>query len=297
MDAMILELGGRGLNRYERIATGTTRIGRALDNDIILSDPTVAPYHLEIVCHPDQSVELINLTEVNPTRIDDRPISTHPVERTPVELEIGRIHARLLPRNQPVAATRPLAGRGNHRHLFGHVLWAALLVVLCIVVDAVDFYLNAYNTFKWSELLKYILRETILTIGAFVLALAILERLLINRWEVRQLVTSVCLVFLLYSLIATLAHNLDYLLSASWPSSLLFFSWYLFVIPGAICLYLVHISHLPRYRSLVLAWLIASPIALPAILQSPQLQSMFDNFQPISHSTCIYRSEVCISSV
>ena len=45
--------------------------------------------------------------------------------------------------------------------------------------------LNSYNSFKLSALLKYVLRETMLTIGAFVLALSILERLLVNRWEIR----------------------------------------------------------------------------------------------------------------
>ena len=43
------------------------------------------------------------------------------------------------------------------------------------------------------------------------------------------------------------------------------------MIPGAIALYLIHISHLGRWRSLTLAMLIASPIVIPALLQSPKL--------------------------
>ncbi len=127
-------------------------------------------------------------------------------------------------------------------------------------------------------MIKHLLRETTLTIGAFVLGLSILERLLVNRWEIRQMLTSVCLVYLLFIGTNLLADNLDYLLSASWPSGLLYFGWYLALIPLAIALYLLHISHLPRERSILLALLIASPIALPAMLQSPQMQSLFDNF-------------------
>lgn len=197
MDSVILEINSRGLHRYEPIQTGTTSIGRALDNDIILSDPTVAPHHLKILRHADNSLELVNLAVVNPTRVDGQPIDTLSIQGLPISIETGRVQARLLHRDHPVAPTRPLAGNGNRRHLFGHAYWALLLVLMCLLVSGLDFFLNSYNSFKWGELFKYLLRETILTIGGFVLALSILERLLVNRWEVRQLLTSVCLLFLL----------------------------------------------------------------------------------------------------
>jgi hypothetical protein len=280
MDSVILEINSRGLHRYEPLQTGITRIGRALDNDIILSDPTVAPHHLKIVCHADGSIELINLAAVNPTRVDGQPIDSLTIQGLPVQIVAGRVQAQLLPRDYAVAATRPLAGTGNRGHLFGHVRWALVLVLMCLLVGGLDFFLGSYNSFKWSDLLKFLLRETVFTIGAFVLVLAILERLLVNRWEIRQLLTSVCLVYLLSAVVSVVADSLDYLLSASWPSSWLYFGWYLAIIPGAIALYLIHISHLSRERSLVLALLIASPIALPSLLQSPQMQSLFDSFSP-----------------
>jgi hypothetical protein len=127
-------------------------------------------------------------------------------------------------------------------------------------------------------LIKYVLRDTVLTIGAFVLALSVLERLLVNRWEIKQLLITVCLMYLLFHAAMQIADGLDYLLSAGWPSTLFFFGWYLALIPAAICLYLLHISHLQRERSILLALLIASPISLPSLLQNPQTQSLFDNF-------------------
>ena len=278
MDALILEISARGLHRYEAIRSGTTTIGRALDNDIILSDPTVAPHHLQIVQHADDSVELINLTAINPTRLDRQIIDTQVVGELPVALEIGRVQATLQSRQQPVAATRQLPGNRSHHHPFGHAYWALLLVLACLLVGGLDFFLSSYNSFKWSDLLKHLLRETIVTVGGIVLALSILERLLVNRWEIKQLLTSVCLIFLLYSLLMLFADSLDYLLSASWPSTLSYFAWYLVMVPAAIALYLIHISHLTRERSLVLALLIASPIALPSILQSSHMQALFENY-------------------
>ena len=55
-------------------------------------------------------------------------------------------------------------------------------------------------------------------------------------------------------------------------------------------MYLLHISHLSRGRSYLLALLIASPLALPAILQSPQLRVLFDPFNPSAeyHDTLSY---------
>jgi len=278
VETLILEITTRGLHRYQQIEREVTTIGRALDNDIILSDPTVAPHHLKIIRYGDSSIELVNLAEVNPTLINHQRLQSLITEKLPLKLEIGRIHAQLLPNDYVVADTRPLAGNGRGNHLFGHVYWTMLLVLVCLILGGLDFFLNSYNSLKWSDLLKYVLRETVLTIGVFVLALSILERLLVNRWEIRQLITTVCLVYLLFYFISMLASELNYLFSASWPTTWLHFAWYLTIIPCAIALYLTHISHLKQSRAIMLAILIASPIAVPSILQSPHLHVLLSDF-------------------
>ena len=278
MEALILEISTRGLHRYEQINGEVTTIGRALDNDIILSDPTVAPHHLKIIRGGENSLELVNLTSVNPTRVDKQQVDSLVTGKLPLNIELGRVHAQLLPRDHAVSATRPLAGKSRRSHLFGHAYWAVILVLICLFLGGLEFFLNSYTTFKWSEMFKYVLRENVLTIGGFVLALSILERLLVNRWEIRQLVTSVCLVYLLYYLMSTFAGELGYLFSADWPQTVFRFGWYLLIIPAAVALYLVHISHLRHGRSIMLAILIASPIAVPSILQTPEVRAMLDDF-------------------
>ncbi len=280
METLILEIVTRGLHRYPRIDAGVTTIGRALDNDIILSDPTVEPHHLKIIRNDGDSLEFVNLAEINPVKINNRRVNSLVTEKLPVELKIGRVQARLLPRNYTVTATRSLAGDGRSGHLFGHVGWAVVLVSICLLLGVLDFYLSAYNSFKPTDLLKFVLRETVLVIGGLVLALAILERLLVNRWEIKQLVTAVSLVYLLFGLAATLAGSLEYMFSASWPITLIQSGWYLLFLPGAITLYLIHISHLKPARSILLALLIASPIALPAMLKNPGLRALLTDFSP-----------------
>lgn len=278
MAALILEISTRGLHRYQPLESEVTTIGRALDNDIILSDPTVAPHHLKIIRYGDDSVEIVNLAEVNPTRINKQKQASLVTGILPVNLEIGRVQARLLSRDYAVPPTRQLAGGNSPGHLFGHSYWTVILVLACLVIGGLEFYLNAYNSFKWSDLLKYVLRETVLTIGLFVIGLSILERLLVNRWEIRQMVTSISLVYLLYYFLAYLFEALDYLFSASWPSTQFRFGWYLTLLPCAIALYLIHISHLKKSKSFVLAILIASPIAVPSIMQSSELRALLDDF-------------------
>ena len=280
MEDLILEISTRGLHRYQQIDREVTTLGRALDNDIILSDPTVAPHHLKIIRHADSRVELVNLSEVNPIRVNDQRLPSVVTEKLPLKLEIGRVHAQLLPRDYAVADTRSLAGNGHGKNLFGHAYWTVLLVLACLFMGGMEFFLNSYNTVKWSDLFKYVLRETVLTIGVFVLALSILERLLVNRWEIRQLITTVCLVYLLFNFVSLSGHGLNYLFSASWPTTWLHFGWYLTFIPCAIALYLIHISHLKHSRAILLAILIASPIAVPSILQSQHLRSLLDDFSP-----------------
>ena len=70
MEGLILEVKTRGLHRYFELDQPVTRIGRALDNDVILSDPTVAPYHLKISRTESGGVDIENLTEVNPVKIN-----------------------------------------------------------------------------------------------------------------------------------------------------------------------------------------------------------------------------------
>ena len=277
MEALILEITTRGLHRYFPIESETTTIGRALDNDIILSDPTVAPHHLQLVRQEDGSIEVVNLTEVNPTRIGRQPVDRSNVGELPVSMEIGRIHARLLPRNLAVPATRPIAGLDS-RHLFGHPLWAVLLVMACLLAGGLEFYFSAYTDYKWTDMAKFVLRETVLSIGILIMSLAVLERLLVNRWELKQLVTAVCLVYLAYVLLIQLTDGMVYLFSASWPSTLFQFGWNLLLIPCAVALYLIHISHLKTSRSIALAILIASPIAIPTLLQSPAFLSLLNDF-------------------
>lgn len=281
MDGLILEISSRGLNRYYPIDGEVTTIGRALDNDIILSDQTVDNYQLKIIRREDESLELINLAQTNRTRLDKQLFEAMKVSALPINIDLGRVQARILSRNQAIEPTRAImTGSRGFKSLFAHAGWAMLLIVGCLVVGGLDFYFNSFNGFKWGELFSFLMRETLLSLSAIILALLVLERLLVHRWEVRQIIASVCLVYLLFYLSSVGAGFLSYLVSSNWPVTLLHFIWYLAIVPCAIALYLIHLTHLKRVRSMALALLIASPIVLPPLLQSAELRRLITDFSP-----------------
>ncbi|MFT5506409.1 MAG: hypothetical protein ACI845_003787 [Gammaproteobacteria bacterium] len=267
MDKLILEVQTDGLNQYFPIEKAVTCIGRSLTNDIILSDPTIAPEHLRIELGEDRSISVINLTDINPIIITDRN-SIHPFLVTPpVSLSIGRINARILDTLHSVEATRPIAGRNQKNHIFSNNFWIIGLVLSCLILGMMVFYLGSYSSFKTPDLIKYLLRETVFSLSMIIVVLIFLERMLVNRWEIKPVIVCVCLAFLAFHLSGALIQEVDYWFSSSLPGNITYFGWYILILPLAIASYLVKISHLRTGKSILLAILIASPISGPAVVQ------------------------------
>ena len=278
MDGLILEIKTRGLHRYHALDKSEIRIGRALDNDIILSDPTVEPYHLKILLDDEGKVELQNLASVNPARFNNTQEDIITSKTLPIEFSLGRISARILSRSHRVPATKSLTSHGRLQRLFGHWGWAAMLLTSCFMAGALEFYFTSYNTLKWDDLIKYVFRESVFSIAAFVATLSILERLLVNRWEIKPLIISVALIYLNYQILSALVVELTYLFSSNLPISIFNLGWYLLFIPAAVSFYLIHVTHLAHRKSILLAILISSPFAVLAIMQNPAINSFVEDF-------------------
>ncbi len=282
MEPLILEIKTRGLHRYHILDKSEFSVGRALDNDIILSDPTVEPYHLKILRDDEGKVELQNLASVNPARFNNREEDNFTSAMLPIEFSLGRISARILSRSHRVAETKSLASSGRIWHLYGHWGWAVLLLGLCFLTGGFEFYFNSYHALKWGDLLNYVFRESVLNIAAFVFTLSILERLLVNRWEIKPVIISVALVYLIYQLLSLLVVELMYLFSSDLPTSIFNLAWYFILVPAAISIYLIHVTHLGQRRGILLAILISSPFAVLAIMQNPTIDSFLDDFSSVA---------------
>ncbi len=278
MDALILEINTQGLHRYHVIDKPRTRIGRAFDNDIILSEPTVAPYHLDIICDNDGNIELHNLADVNPALFNGQAEQSVTLNTLPININLGRVGARILLPHQPVADTKTLAGNGRSRHLFSHAVWGILFIALCLIASSVDFHSHSFTNYKWDALAKFVARDTALYLAGLVFFLAILERLIFNRWEVKPLIVVISLTYLMFQLISPLIAELNYILTSHLPELIFEITWYAVLMPSIASLYLIHINHQNRNKSIGLAILLCSPLIILSAIEVTQVLGYLDNF-------------------
>jgi membrane-anchored protein YejM (alkaline phosphatase superfamily) len=101
---------------------------------------------------------------------------------------------------------------------------------------------------------------------------------LVNRWEIKPVIIWVALIYLIYQLLSLLVIELMYLFSSDTPTSIFNLAWYLLVIPAAVSIYLIRITHLGQRKGILLATLISSPFAILAIMQNPTVDSFLDDF-------------------
>jgi hypothetical protein len=278
MDSLVLEISTQGLHRYHVIDKPRTRVGRAFDNDIILSEPTVAPYHLEIIRDDDGNIELHNLADVNPARFNGVADTSITVNTLPINLKLGRILARIVRPDHRVAETKTLAGNGRSKQLFSHAAWGVLLIMLCLIASSVDFYNNSFSIYKWNALAKFVARETALYLAGLIFFLAILERLIFNRWEIKPLIVVISLTYLMFQLISPLIAELNYIFTSQLPELIFEITWYAVLIPLIASLYLIHINHQKRSKGIWLAMLLCSPLIILSAIEVTQFSGYLANF-------------------
>lgn len=106
---VVLEIiGSEGkVPRFERPSVETVRIGRAMDNDIIIDDPYIDPHHVEIRLGGDEGWVVVDLGSVNGTTKDNRTIRVAALASGD-ELLIGKTVVRIFAVDHVVAPTRSL---------------------------------------------------------------------------------------------------------------------------------------------------------------------------------------------
>ncbi len=117
------------------VAAWPLRVGRALDNDLVLTDPHVAAHHLVIDAGADDAEALVVGDTVNGVRVGRQLVrrgERHPlpaVGGVALELALGRTRLRLHRPGDALAAEQPLAPAGPLGRRVAPVVAAALLLV------------------------------------------------------------------------------------------------------------------------------------------------------------------------
>jgi len=115
------------------------RIGRALDNQVVLSDPHVAATHLSIE-RGAHALEFVvgaarNGVQVGKKRLRPGEASLLPIDAEPFELTVGRARLRLRLPDQPLAAELPLALAAPLLHRLRPIVIGALVLLLALVFN------------------------------------------------------------------------------------------------------------------------------------------------------------------
>ena len=122
-DGIVVSLIPEGSAETIRVAppdgsASALRIGRALDNDLVLDDTRASRYHAELVPRGD-GAEIRDCASANGTRVNGRPVDRQAVE--PGDLvEIGATTMRVVP--GPHRLVLEIVARGRDPHLVGRPL-------------------------------------------------------------------------------------------------------------------------------------------------------------------------------
>lgn len=266
MAKMILEIQTRGLNQYHRLEQFPVTIGRALDNDVILSDNSVSPYHLRLEQDAGGQVFAHNLSSENGTRLNKHQLGVQPVQvPIPSQLLLGNRKLRLASTEMPVETTHVSRCAGLFMP-FCKPLWAALLLLLTVVSLLLNDYLNVAVA---KEPLYYIsgILPTLVWMLFATLVISGITRLFTHRWEFAPALSVVSLFNLVPMVLEEISGWLSYFLTSDAP-----FTWLMtgvsgfVLIPALLYAYLHWVLSQKRLPALGIALVLSAlPLGLRAI--------------------------------
>ncbi|MGB0847347.1 MAG: FHA domain-containing protein [Thiolinea sp.] len=261
---IILEIITHSLNHYHRLTEFPVTIGRALDNDIILSDATVSSHHLEIDLDEDGQLVLRNLSSENGSKVNRQPLREQPVtvklDDNPVRISLGSRRARLLRSDMDVGQTSVRNCSGLYV-LFCKPVWSVILMVLTMLAFLSENYLQTMYekdvAYYLSDLMPYML----IMIGLTLLVAGI-SRLSIQRWEVGAALSLVALIMLGPHVLGELGHMVNYFFTATWPMGWLVLLSNFLLLPVLFYAYMRLVHHSEIRPAIGVALLFSAPVML-----------------------------------
>lgn len=260
MAKLILETTHRGVHNYHKIDSLPATLGRAFDNDIILSDITISPHHMVIDNGDSENgLEVQNLSTENGSFLNNKKLDTQAKAITlPTDLRLGDMKARLLSADMPVEETRVRDCSGLFC-IFSSPIWSAILLFSTIIL----FFLERYLITPVAKEPLYYLSNvlpSILTILGITIVISGISRISTHRWELVPAISIASLIFLVPQLFEYAGHFLNYLFTSNTPGDVLKNMSSFLLIPALLALYMVKTNHSKWLPAIGVAALVSSPV-------------------------------------
>lgn len=153
----ITDQSGRS-HQYRKLCGERLTIGRAWDNDLILSDPTVDPHHAVIEKDAEGRLHITDLGTLNGTSLYRRQrISGSTALQPGEDYQLGKTRVCVYTPDYPVAEAIRIAEMDNSVRRLENPLLLAIAITLVTLVYATEQWLNMFSGFKWQQIANILL--------------------------------------------------------------------------------------------------------------------------------------------
>lgn len=177
----IIEVRGRGGQLIERVRCNKDQIniGRAFDNDVIITDPYVSAHHLRLKLN-QQGWEVEDLDSENGVRYKLKTGTEEDHVHSGDQLRIGHTELHIYHDGHPVGQALKIDGAETRIALLGsHFIWPILLVSTCAILLLTS-YQHSFNEFKLLPILQPVLWN-VLGVAMIAAIWALVGRLIKHR--------------------------------------------------------------------------------------------------------------------
>jgi len=164
----IVNRAGRSLERHR--ATGERlSLGRAFDNDLILSDETVSPHHAAIEKNAAGETVIIDLNSLNGVRSGRVAArETSHLLSSGNEYSFGRLRVRIYDLDHTVEPAVLIGGTDGIVNALGSTSVLSIILATAFLVAIGEQWLNTFSTIVWQELAIGVIG--VITVGLLIAA-------------------------------------------------------------------------------------------------------------------------------
>ncbi|MGI1680143.1 MAG: FHA domain-containing protein [Cellvibrionaceae bacterium] len=270
-------------------------IGRAYDNDLILSDDTISPHHLVIGENDEFSIRDLNTdngtyTEKNKnhTSFKKENFKKEKVDgllrdvSVPSTYVLGRTTIRLLSRSSNVLPAKPLTSLSRITELCSNLRVALFLLAVYLLTNI---YYALESQSLWMDWDAVVVGQFFQLIGPLLVAtiFSFISYLMIHKWRFALHLSIACIAFIVQQCISELSGFLSYLFTSNNVSYWVGITLGVITFSLLLAWQLRALSHLSVRRSNWISAAIITPIFLTMILQMSLLSPDFI-WQPNMHT-------------